>query len=132
MKDKKQNKRITGGHRLLFFCILCLFGLYVAVSYAEEQPQREQSKTKVILLHTDNLTYDQYRHPGAQILTGNVQFQHDGVLMYCDSACFYEATNSFDAFGHVKMVQGIRWIWLAICCCITVWTSWPVSATMWY
>lgn len=26
--------------------------------------------------------------------------------MYCDSACFYEATNSFDAFGHVKMVQG--------------------------
>ena len=106
MKDKKQNKRINGGHRLLFFCILCLFGLYVAVSYAEEQPQREQSKTKVILLHTDNLTYDQYRHPGAQILTGNVQFQHDGVLMYCDSACFYEATNSFDAFGHVKMVQG--------------------------
>ena len=99
MKDKKQNKRINGGHRLLFFCILCLFGLYVAVSYAEEQPQREQSKTKVILLHTDNLTYDQYRHPGAQILTGNVQFQHDGVLMYCDSACFYEATNSFDAFG---------------------------------
>lgn len=88
MKDKKQNKRINGGHRLLFFCILCLFGLYVAVSYAEEQPQREQSKTKVILLHTDNLTYDQYRHPGAQILTGNVQFQHDGVLMYCDSACF--------------------------------------------
>ncbi len=39
-------------------------------------------------------------------MTGNVQFQHDGVLMYCDSACFYEATNSFDAFGHVKMVQG--------------------------
>ena len=106
MKDKKQNKRINGGHRLLFFCILCLFGLYVAVSYAEEQPQQEQSKAKVILLHTDNLTYDQYRHPGAQILTGNVQFQHDGVLMYCDSACFYEATNSFDAFGHVKMVQG--------------------------
>ena len=26
--------------------------------------------------------------------------------MYCDSALFYEATNSFDAFGNVRMVQG--------------------------
>ena len=44
MKDKKQNKRINGGHRLLFFCILCLFGLYVAVSYAEEQPGAVEDK----------------------------------------------------------------------------------------
>lgn len=106
MRGKKQDERIKGGHRLLFMCILCLFGLCVAMSYAEEQPQRERSKTKVVLLHTDNLKYDEYRHPGAQILTGNVQFLHDGVLMYCDSACFYQASNSFDAFGHVKMVQG--------------------------
>ena len=106
MRNRRLNERINSGHRLLSFCILCLFVLYVAGSSAEEQSQRERSKSKVVLLHTDNLTYDQYRHPGAQILTGNVQFQHDGVLMYCDSACFYEATNSFDAFGHVKMVQG--------------------------
>jgi lipopolysaccharide export system protein LptA len=26
--------------------------------------------------------------------------------MYCDSALFYESTNSFDAFGNVRMVQG--------------------------
>ena len=26
--------------------------------------------------------------------------------MFCDSALFYEATNSFDAFGHVRMRQG--------------------------
>ena len=106
MRNRRLNERINSGHRLLSFCILCLFVLYVAGSSAEEQSQRERSKSKVVLLHTDNLTYDQYRHPGAQILTGNVQFQHDGVLMYCDSACFYVATNSFDAFGHVKMVQG--------------------------
>ena len=106
MKRGAQGRRIKGGHRLLISCILCLLGLYVAARAQQEQPPREQSKEKVILLHTDNLSYDQYRHPGAQILTGNVQFLHDGVYMYCDSACFYEATNSFDAFGHVKMVQG--------------------------
>lgn len=85
--------------------MLCLFALCVGAVAEGEQP-REQSKKKVILLHADNLTYDQYKNPGAQILTGDVQFEHDGVLMYCDSACFYEATNSFNAFGHVKMVQG--------------------------
>ena len=107
MRKRKETNSVTGGHRLLFFCILCLFGLYaVMAANDEDATEREKSESKVILLHTDKLTFDQYRHPGAQILTGNVQFQHEGVLMYCDSACFYEATNSFDAFGHVKMVQG--------------------------
>lgn len=107
MRKGKETNSVTGGHRLLFFCILCLFGLYaVMAANDEDATEREKSESKVILLHTDKLTFDQYRHPGAQILTGNVQFQHEGVLMYCDSACFYEATNSFDAFGHVKMVQG--------------------------
>ena len=107
MRKRKETNSVTGGHRLLFFCILCLFGLYaVMAANDEDATERGKSESKVILLHTDKLTFDQYRHPGAQILTGNVQFQHEGVLMYCDSACFYEATNSFDAFGHVKMVQG--------------------------
>ena len=107
MRKGKETNSVTGGHRLLFFCILCLFGLYaVMAANDEDATERGKSESKVILLHTDKLTFDQYRHPGAQILTGNVQFQHEGVLMYCDSACFYEATNSFDAFGHVKMVQG--------------------------
>ena len=44
--------------------------------------------------------------PDAQILIGNVAFRHDSVYMYCDSACFYEKTNSPEAFDNVKMVQG--------------------------
>lgn len=92
-------------HRLLSFCILCLFTLYV-FSNVEDNKEQEEPVSKVILLHTDKLSFDQYRHPGAQILTGNVQFQHEGVFMFCDSACFYQATNSFDAFGNVKMIQG--------------------------
>ena len=35
-----------------------------------------------------------------------MQFSHDGVLLFCDSALYYESTNSFDAFGHVRMNQG--------------------------
>ncbi len=106
MRKRECNKIKYNGHRLLLFCILCLFGLSFAMAVVEGEPSREQSKSKVILLHTDRLSFDQYRNPGAQILVGNVQFRHDGVLMYCDSACFYEATNSFNAYGNVKMVQG--------------------------
>ena len=104
MKRTETNKNMSVWHRLLSFCILCLFTLCAFSQEAEDT--NEESVSKVILLHTDKLSFDQYRHPGAQILTGNVQFQHEGVFMYCDSACFYQATNSFDAFGNVKMVQG--------------------------
>ena len=59
-----------------------------------------------MLLHTDELYFNQRINPDAQILVGNVRFRHDGVILTCDSALYYEASNSFDAFGHVKMNQG--------------------------
>ena len=62
--------------------------------------------SKVHLLHADRLFFDDRLHTDAQILVGNVQFSHEGVLMDCDSALYYEATNSFDAFGNVHMNQG--------------------------
>ena len=57
-------------------------------------------------MHSDELKYDQIKNPEAQILNGNVAFLHEGVHMYCDSAHFYQMSNSFEAFGHVRMIQG--------------------------
>ena len=42
----------------------------------------------------------------AQILVGNVRFRHDDVILTCDSALYFQQSNSFDAFGHVHMNQG--------------------------
>lgn len=67
---------------------------------------QEQGETMVYLEHSESLNFDQKRLPDAQILVGNVCFRHDDALMYCDSAYFYEKSNSLDAFGHVRMVQG--------------------------
>ena len=39
-------------------------------------------------------------------MKGDVIFRHEEALMYCDSAYFYENSNSLDAFGHVRLVQG--------------------------
>lgn len=65
-----------------------------------------QGESRIFLLHSDRLFHDIEIDAQAQILVGNVQFRHDDVFMYCDSALFYEASNSLDAFGNVRMVQG--------------------------
>ena len=60
----------------------------------------------VYLERAENLSFDQERTADAQILRGNVVFRHEEALMYCDSAYFYENSNSLDAFGHVRFLQG--------------------------
>lgn len=60
----------------------------------------------VYLERASNLSFDEERIPDAQILRDDVIFRHDDALMYCDSAYFYEGSNSLDAFGHVRFVQG--------------------------
>ncbi len=60
----------------------------------------------VYLLHADETRFNQLINPDAQILVGDVVFRHDSMYMYCDSALFYEASNSLDAYGNVRMNQG--------------------------
>lgn len=60
----------------------------------------------VYLLHADETRYDKLINPDAQILVGDVAFRHDSMYMYCDSALFYETSNSLDAYGNVRMNQG--------------------------
>lgn len=61
---------------------------------------------KVFLEHADVLEMDQLRNPDFQVLRGSVVFRKDDMFMYCDSAYFYESTNSLDAFSNVRMEQG--------------------------
>lgn len=63
-------------------------------------------KNKIFLENSDVLSADYDVNPDYQILRGNVKFRKGGMYMWCDSAYFYEKTNSLDAFGNVKMQQG--------------------------
>ncbi len=91
--------------RTILLCSFALLALSMTMAPARKR-DRKPSDSRVHLLHADRLYFNQRMHPTAQFLVGNVQFDHEGTLMYCDSALFYEATNSFDAFGHVRMRQG--------------------------
>ena len=63
-------------------------------------------KNKIFLERADVLVADENISRDYQILRGNVEFSKSGTRMYCDSAYFYDGSNSLDAFGHVKMNQG--------------------------
>ena len=82
---------------LVLLCVLCT---------AAVPPQEKKDPQRVYLIHADELRYDRWRNNDAQVLVGDVQFEHDGAKLYCDSANFFETSNSFEAWGHVRMVQG--------------------------
>lgn len=106
MLEIRKNKYSSGRHRILVVSVLCLFG-FCLLAQVKPKGGQQPAKSKVYLLHSDVLKKSPLNpDPDAQILVGNVAFRHDSVYMYCDSACFYEKTNSLEAFDNVKMVQG--------------------------
>ena len=89
--------------------VLCLFGISIAYSVKPRRHRKgvKQVDERIYLVHADELYYDIYGpHPDAQIAKGKVSFRHKGATLTCDSAYFYEQSNSFEAYGHVKMRQG--------------------------
>lgn len=88
--------------------ILCLFGLSVVQSrQANKKKRRQSTNERIYLVHADVATYDMFgNNPTAQVLKGRVAFRHKGARLFCDSAYLYQESNSFKAFGHVKMYQG--------------------------
>lgn len=60
---------------------------------------------KVFLENADALVADEHRSTEYRVLRGNVRFRRGDMTLTCDSAYFYEASSSLDAFGHVVMNQ---------------------------
>ena len=72
------------------FIIWMIFGYWAVGVMAQDAVK----VSLVYLEHSETLSFDEKRLPDAQILRGNVCFRHDSVLMYCDSAYFFEKENS--------------------------------------
>ena len=120
MHKETKDKRVIKGRIRIVFLLLTMLVVSV-LGRAKQNPMpiqppisthkteietaAEDSK-KVILDYADSLLFDQKKNPDYQILKGKVQFHKGGMLMFCDSAYFYESTNSMDAFGNVRMEQG--------------------------
>lgn len=83
-----------------FFLSIILATLPIFSFSQEKKPQ------KVKIENADELEGGIHNGQEIRKLRGNVIFSQDGATMYCDSAYQYVKTNSIDAFGKVKILQG--------------------------
>lgn len=96
---------------LLYFFLLMVLCSAFAMPEIHKLPQpaqhaKPEPEERIILKHADNLRFNENEMQSAQRLSGNVVLMHKGMTMFCDSAMLYEQSQTFDAFGHVKIVQG--------------------------
>lgn len=103
--------------RKTFAALLTLIAAVTALCYAagiDPHPQatftpqvpgaaRDDSR-RVFLEHAEVLYKE--RNDSFMIVSGDVKFTKGPMIMTCDSAHYYAETESFDAFGNVKMEQG--------------------------
>jgi len=93
----------------LFLKIGILFLFFVCVqaqTQTSTSSPENKTPTRLYLERADSLAFNEVMNPDAQILYGDVVFRHDSSYMYCDSAYFYETSNSLEAFSNVRMEQG--------------------------
>ncbi|GAB4280807.1 MAG: OstA-like protein [Marinilabiliales bacterium] len=77
-------------------------------SFSQTDTPEDSIKIKKIqILHADIIDYDE-KNLGKDIkrLKGNVEFMHDSVKMYCDSAYFNSGKNFIQAFNNIHINQG--------------------------
>lgn len=79
-------------------------GQTVAIGPTISTAPRNEKDPRVFLDHADIL--HKQSTDSFMIISGNVQFTKGAMVMNCDSAHFFPATESFDAFGNIRMEQG--------------------------
>ena len=96
--------RQSYGHGISLL-VLCLFAFCFALP-AQAQRKKHSQDPRIYLDHADSLYYDEFKRNDTQVVRGHVKFRHQGTTLYCDSAYFKQKENTFNAFGHVRMIQG--------------------------
>lgn len=98
--------RIKNRTLLYFVCFILWMCVPLRATQSMNLVQDTVKQSRVYLEHANILSFNKEQNPDAQVLNGDVRFRHDSTYMYCDSAYFYELTNSLEAFSNVRMEQG--------------------------
>jgi lipopolysaccharide export system protein LptA len=87
-------------------CVACAAWAQTGTPQKQAAQAPAPQNRRIYLEHANTLNYNKRQSADYQILRGDVRFRQDSAYMYCDSAYFYERTNSMDAFGNVRFEQG--------------------------
>jgi len=93
-----------GKKQICVLVLVSILGLLWLDAFAA-RPKKSINE-RIFLVHADNLRYNEFEQPNAQRLSGKVHFRQGNMNMYADSAVYFQAANSFEAFGHVRILQG--------------------------
>jgi len=80
--------------------ILILF--FICVDFQVQAQDGQQ----IQIIHANSLTGIETPYAKYRKLIGNVQLEHSGVNMFCDSAYDYTERDFFEAYGHIRVIQG--------------------------
>ena len=86
--------------------LCCFLGLALTGIAAGPDKKPAGSKQMIYLEHAGSLLFDEGQSKEYQVLVDDVRFRHDSAWMYCDTAHYYQQTNSLYAFGNVRIEQG--------------------------
>ena len=88
---------LTAAKVTLALCVSCV------VSLAQESPSDGKTERRVEIRRA--LAMKPLKVGGVTVtrLIDSVILEHEGVLLYCDSAYVYQENNSFDAYGYVRI-----------------------------
>ena len=84
-----------------FYFFLIIFLVWSCPAFSQSAIKAERKKINV--RNADELKFDS-SVPDAQRLIGNVEFEHEGTLMFCDSAYFYDVGNRMEAFSNIRII----------------------------
>ena len=99
-----------------YYCAVCncrislkdisITTLFVLIGFFSfSQNTNEQIKSnRIQIVNAERLIKS--KNSSAQKFIGNVELKHQEVKLFCDSAFLYLDSNSLDAFGKVKILQG--------------------------
>src|SRR4051812_21419418 len=85
---------------LIIFAVLLM--QFVAMTQTAAQPKAGKS---IVIKQAESLSYDEAKG-NAKVLRGNVICEHEGALLYCDTALIYEKENKMVAKGHILITKG--------------------------
>ena len=88
---------------LKYIIVISFLSSVFIVNSLAQQVGSANPKKRINLQHADVVFFENLSGNTSQRLVGNVKAEHDGSLLFCDSAYLY-GNNSMDAFGHVHII----------------------------
>ena len=85
--------------------VIFLLFWFGSASLLKAQTTAPSQNKSIEIIHADFTDRNENEIPGAIILTGNIQAQHDSIYINCNKAYFFQSDNYLKLFGNVRIVQ---------------------------